>query len=237
MNRLLAGLTLLLLVLAGGWWFTREPPPAAVDERPIATPRRSVAPASNATPSDSPRAQRLRDGAAARATKLRLITEAIAAREAAQKLRDPATTPPTTSRTKPATTPTDEPAALPTALPTALPPMQDRTGNHAYLARVLNQDLLPLVDECEQLARVKHPELAGLLNLNVEILGDEDIGGVIDALEPAANNEVADPELLECVRESLLATTLPAPDQGGRDALMLSLRIGPEPGKPANDGG
>ena len=115
--------------------------------------------------------------------------------------------------------------------------MQDRTGNHAYLARVLNQDLLPLVDECEQLARVKHPELAGLLNLNVEILGDEDIGGVIDALEPAANNEVADPELLECVRESLLATTLPAPDQGGRDALMLSLRIGPEPGKTANDGG
>ena len=157
-----------------------------------------------------------------------MIRAAIATREAAQRSKPAPTHEPTTAtqqRTRPITTTTDE-------LP-AIPPLLDRTGNHAYLARVLSEDLLPLVHECETLAREHHPDLAGLLNLNVEILGDEDIGGVIDSLEPAPDNEVVDPGLLECVRESLLSTTLPPPEQGGRDAMMLSLRIGPEPAAPA----
>ena len=106
--------------------------------------------------------------------------------------------------------------------------MLDRTGNRAYLARVLSDDLIPLADECYQLAREREPDLAGMLVLSLDIVGDEEVGGVVDAAAPAANNELADPGLLECVRESLLATTLPPPEQGGRDSVELSLRFAPD---------
>lgn len=229
MSRLLVGLVLLVALFAGGLWLLREPPPAAGEPRTPVTARRSVeAPAAASAPGSAgageARAQRLREGAAARANKLRSIREAIAAREASQR-RTGAVVPEESGaaavRRRAAAEPGEEEAP-------AITPLVDRTGNHAYLARVLSEELLPLVAECEQLARARQPGLAGLLNLNVEILGDEELGGVIDSLETAADNEVVDPGMIECVRESLLATVLPAPDQGGRDSVMLSLRIGPE---------
>ena len=236
MPRFLVGLVLLVALFAGGLWLLREPPPAAPEPRTPVTAWRSVeAPAAAPDPGsagpEEARAQRLREGAAARASKQRLIREAIAAREASQRRTGAAVNVETAApdrRRAAAAEPVEEVAP-------AITPLVDRSGNHAYLARVLSEELLPLVDECEQLARAKQPGLAGLLNLNVEILGDEELGGVIDSLETAADNEVADPGLIECVRESLLATVLPAPDQGGRDSVMLSLRIGAEPDEAAGE--
>ena len=228
MPRLFVGLVLLVALFAGGLWLLREPPPAAGEPRTPVTARRSVeAPAAASAPGSAgageARAQRLREGAAARANKLRSIREAIAAREALQRRTGAAVQ----AESGAAPVRRRAAAAVEEEAP-AITPLVDRTGNHAYLARVLSEELLPLVAECEQLARARQPGLAGLLNLNVEILGDEELGGVIDSLETAADNEVVDPGLIECVRESLLATVLPAPDQGGRDSVMLSLRIGPE---------
>jgi hypothetical protein len=108
--------------------------------------------------------------------------------------------------------------------------LTDRTGNHGYLMKVMNEDLMPLADECYALARETQPELAGMLVIDVEIIGDEDIGGVIETATPGQDNELADPALLECVRESLLSTTLPPPPEGGKDAISLSLRLEPDEG-------
>jgi hypothetical protein len=105
--------------------------------------------------------------------------------------------------------------------------MIDRSGNRAYLTRVMTQELIPLADECYELAQARQPDLAGLMALNVELLGDEELGGVVDSVEVDKQNEIKDPELLECVRESLMATTLPPPEQGGRDAFMLSMKFAP----------
>jgi hypothetical protein len=104
----------------------------------------------------------------------------------------------------------------------------DRTGNHGYLMKVMNEDLIPLADECYALARETQPELAGMLVIDVEIIGDEEIGGVVETAAPGQSNELADPALVECVRESLLSTTLPPPPEGGKDAISLSLRLSPD---------
>lgn len=154
----------------------------------------------------------------------RRIVAAMTAREATASTRPPP--PPASGGAEPANSkarpgqPADEPAA---------DTILDRTGNHGYLSRVLSQDLMPLVDECHALAREAHPDLAGMLVLDLEILGDEDIGGVVNTLDPGKGNEIVEPALLECVRESLLATTLPPPEQGGRDAVSLSMRFDPPP--------
>lgn len=104
----------------------------------------------------------------------------------------------------------------------------DRSGDHGYLMKVMNEELMPLVDECYELARASKPALAGTLVLDVQILGDEEIGGVVDSVAPANINEVDDPTMNECVRESLLSITLPAPPKGGRDAIWLSVPLGPD---------
>lgn len=106
--------------------------------------------------------------------------------------------------------------------------LTDRTGRLGYLGTVLNEELMPLVDECYGLAQAQTPELAGLLVVDLELIGDEEIGGVIETVNAGQDNELGDPELLECVRESIFATTLPPPAQSGRESFSLSLRLSPD---------
>jgi hypothetical protein len=106
----------------------------------------------------------------------------------------------------------------------------DRSGNRGYLMKVMNEDLMPLVDECYGLARQAKPALAGELRLDVTLLGDAELGGVVDSVEPGKDNGLADPGLVECVQQSILALTLPPPPEGGRDEFSLSLKLTPEDG-------
>jgi len=106
--------------------------------------------------------------------------------------------------------------------------LQDRSGNHGYLLKVMNEDLMPLADECYALALEQNPTLEGDLMLNIETIGDVEIGGVVEIVEPGPDNQIVDPLFLECMRESIFATTLPAPDESGRDAFMLSMPLHPE---------
>lgn len=106
--------------------------------------------------------------------------------------------------------------------------LKDRSGNHSYLLKVMNEELMPLADECYALALEQNPTLKGDLMLNIETIGDEEIGGVVEVVEPGPDNQIVDPLLLECMRESIFATTLPAPDESGRDAFMLSMPLHPE---------
>ena len=106
--------------------------------------------------------------------------------------------------------------------------LKDRSGNHGYLLKIMNEELMPLADECYALALERDPTLAGELMLNIETIGDEQIGGIVEVVEPDPDNQIVDRQLLECMRESIFATTLPAPDESGRDAFMLSMPLQPE---------
>lgn len=103
--------------------------------------------------------------------------------------------------------------------------LTDRTGTRAALGEHLNADFLPLADECIDDALARDPELAGMLEIEVETLADEDLGAVIEDVRSSDRNEVADATLLECIRESALSMILPAPPEGGRDAFAISLRV------------
>lgn len=105
----------------------------------------------------------------------------------------------------------------------------DRGGKHGYLLKVMNEDLMPLVDECYALVRASKPDLKGNLKLDVELIGDQELGGVIESIERRHDSELTDPALDECVRESMFSITLPPPPAGGRDAISLDLRLEPEP--------
>jgi len=226
MRNVLVVVALAAVILVSILLFLGGPSPAVA---PLAAGGQERAQAAQQDPSPArpgidagERTRRLRERAAERAALRHRISEALHAREvaAAQALR--------VAADDGAAAPTRPRKSDDTGVPDETPAMIDRTGNHAYLTRVMSQELMPLADECYELARAQQPALAGMLVLDVEILGDEELGGVVDSVEPGAANELVDPALLECVRESLLATALPPPEQGGRDAISLSMRFSPD---------
>lgn len=168
------------------------------------------------------RALKIRARAEERAVMHRRISEAMAAREAAAQVKAKDV------EEARAVERANQAKAAEADMPLPGQQMIDRSGNRAYLTRVMSQELIPLADECYAMARERAPELAGMMELDVALVGDEDVGGVVESVEVSANNKIKDPELLECVRESLMATTLPPPEQGGRDAFMMSMKFAPD---------
>ncbi len=112
---------------------------------------------------------------------------------------------------------------------TTRPPIRNRLGDDDgwgdTLVRQLADDFGPLADECIADVRERVPDLAGMVALDITIAADEDIGGVVESASPSAVNEIDDADFLECMRESMLSTVLPAPPGSGRRDVMLSLRL------------
>ncbi len=84
----------------------------------------------------------------------------------------------------------------------------------------LKNDLLPLVRECRESIPAT---TTGRLHVAFEILADPDIGGIVESVEFLETNEVADADMLECIRESALSITF-ASEATGRNQVRLSQR-------------
>lgn len=117
----------------------------------------------------------------------------------------------------------------PRPAPAGPPPagqLRKRVEGHDALFAELNRDFMPLADECIEQALTRDEALAGTLAIGVELLVDDELGTIVEAVGfPADTNEVDDPELHTCVRESLLSMVLPADAETGRTAVMLTMPI------------
>lgn len=90
--------------------------------------------------------------------------------------------------------------------------LKDKTGGWGKeIAKQLNRELMPLASECVELAQVRNPKLAGNLVVELTLAPMETPQGraadraFVEAVKPAANNEIHDAELLECLRQSSFA--------------------------------
>jgi hypothetical protein len=109
------------------------------------------------------------------------------------------------------------------------PGMKNRMGpEHEATVQAINRELLPLVDECIELAKSRNQPATGMLAISVSAIGDEEVGSVVEAVDFPENNELHDPDLLECVRESSLAMSLPPPPEGGRTDFMITMNVEPD---------
>lgn len=116
-------------------------------------------------------------------------------------------------------------AEPPPAAPTG--ELTKRIEGHEELFAELNRDFMPLADECIEQAQTRAPELAGMLAVGVDIVVDEELGAVIERVDFGEQNEVEEPELRSCVRESLLSMLLPPGSADGREQLMLTMPLEP----------
>ncbi|MFV8749629.1 AgmX/PglI C-terminal domain-containing protein [Nannocystaceae bacterium ST9] len=97
-----------------------------------------------------------------------------------------------------------------------------------YIRERIREDLLPVAVECYESALVDNPELAGELVVNFAILGDPEVGGVVDEVEVGDESTLASEFVRECVRESMMAVNFDAPPEGGRVDVTYPLAFAPD---------
>ena len=104
---------------------------------------------------------------------------------------------------------------------------------HQPVVDQVNRDFMPLASECIDQAQARLPQLAGMIALSMETVADEQLGAVVDVADPAPSNQIGDPLLFECLRESAFSLSLPPPPTGGRMKVMITLRVDPPSGTPS----
>lgn len=222
MRRGALGLAVLVVVGALVWWLLGRDEPRVVEGRAEApkaqvaeAAKGSKAPSSSADAVDKPVTEKRRLDKAEREAVRKKILEGI--REHQARPREP----------KPSPTPDrrDEPESE----RSGTGGIKDRSdGELSNLIATINDDLMPLADECYEQARETDPDLTGMLDINFQVIADEDIGGLVDAVDLGQENEIENEALVECVRETILSTIFPSPNQTGEQGVRLTLRFTPD---------
>lgn len=78
-------------------------------------------------------------------------------------------------------------------------------------------EITPLIKECYHNALASNPGLGGRIVVQFEIVGDSELGGLVaeSKIDPE-RSQVTSPGLEECVRETMYALELKAPEGGGK---------------------
>jgi hypothetical protein len=84
-----------------------------------------------------------------------------------------------------------------------------------YIGAAVRNDFFPLARDCYAKAQEKDPTIAGSVVLAFNIVGDEKIGGIVEAVDVLDKSTLRDPDMIECMRQSFLSTTFPPPEGGG----------------------
>lgn len=110
--------------------------------------------------------------------------------------------------------------------------LRDRSdGTLSDIARELESDVMPLVSECYDQALERDPAFAGGLELRFEIIGDQDVGGLVESVAFGEASEIRDPGMLECMRETLLSTLFAPPEDSGSTGVELTFAFAPNENK------
>lgn len=98
------------------------------------------------------------------------------------------------------------------------------------------KEIVPLVAECYELALHSNPDLQGRVVVEIKLIGEEDIGGLIESSRVVEeDSDVTEPSFLECVRETMYAVELDAPEGGGSVVIKYPLNFASSPPESEGD--
>jgi hypothetical protein len=97
-----------------------------------------------------------------------------------------------------------------------------------YVRESIKEQLVPVAVDCYNTVLQGDSSLGGSLVFNFTIIGDEEIGGVVEAVEIGEESTFDSEFLRECLSESLLAVTFPPPPGGGRVEVSYPMHFEPE---------
>jgi hypothetical protein len=97
----------------------------------------------------------------------------------------------------------------------------------AYVQERIREDFLPLAKECYAAALERDATLAGRLVMSFNIVGDDDVGGIVESAETTEDSTLVDKEMLYCMRESMLSMSFEAPAHGGSVSVVYPFVFDP----------
>lgn len=97
-----------------------------------------------------------------------------------------------------------------------------------YIRARIQEDLVPIAKECYESALEDDPKLAGKIVMQFGIAGDDEVGGVVDEASVDPSSTLTHPALGECMRESMMSLSFPAPEGGGRVAVTYPFEFSPD---------
>ena len=88
------------------------------------------------------------------------------------------------------------------------------------------KEIVPLFRECYEMALDRDPSTGGKIVVEMTLTGEEEIGGILESSEVLEDqSDVTAPEFVECVRESMYAIELDAPEGGGTVTIRYPLKF------------
>jgi hypothetical protein len=116
-------------------------------------------------------------------------------------------------------------SAAPTESAAALLPTLDRE----YIRGAIKEQLVPIAVDCYNTVLTEQdPKAGGEVILKFTIVGDEEIGGVVEAAEIDEESTLNSEFMRECLRESVMTVTFDPPPEGGQVQVTYPLEFAPE---------
>jgi hypothetical protein len=98
-----------------------------------------------------------------------------------------------------------------------------------YLRRRVREDLIPLAQECYDSELEDDEALAGKLVFQFRIVGEPDVGGIVEDAQLAPESDIQHAELVECMSESLMSMSFDPPENGGVMEVTYPFEFSPGP--------
>lgn len=122
-----------------------------------------------------------------------------------------------------------EPAAPGSAAPTESEAAKLPEIKPEYVREAIREQLMPIALECYNTALRQDPKLGGQITVKFTIIGEEEIGGVVESAEIDGEETTLDSEFLrECMRESVMAVTFDPPPNSGRVDITYPFIFSPD---------
>ena len=101
--------------------------------------------------------------------------------------------------------------------------------DHAYIQHVMREDLFPLAMQCYQQLLERQPDAGGKVVLHFGIVGDPHLGGYVDdaTIDAGTPEDIQDPEMQTCIRESMLSVAFAPPAKGGAVTVEYPFEFSP----------
>ncbi len=113
-----------------------------------------------------------------------------------------------------------------------IPPMPmspDGGVDPDYIRSVIRNEMFPMVTKCYEDLLSRKPDAGGRIEMAFKIVGDDELGGIIDEAEidGGAAGAFADEKMETCMRESLLSLSFRPPPNDGWVTIVYPIELAP----------
>jgi hypothetical protein len=130
-------------------------------------------------------------------------------------------------------------AAPPTKVAYVLPdfpPWSDEPGDTErgpgiepkYIQDRVHNEFFPLARKCYGDMSERIADAGGSVVLAFNIVGNKNIGGIVEQVDVLNKSTLRDPEFIDCMRESFLGVTFPPPEGGGTVSVEYPIVFSPD---------